>query len=361
MSSFDACFFESKPPVELVKAALRACFTNGWAVLLTAAVMLLPATALNLAFAYLIGRTGALEALTSLQGGQFDPTKIDMREFLGSILLVAAGGMAVGAVGLLSSFAAAAAVGRMLAERALGREYGPAQAWDFVLGKVFRLIGGGIVQGIVLFGGYIIASIPAGVVALIVTAATGGMTPGAKPSPLVQVASAVIVLPLIAAIATYVVSMPSIVAVEDLGGISAVFRSFRLVAGRFRHAFAAIVLGGLIAMVPAGAVQMVMQFGFLSRLTDALGGGPGTVATYAPGTLLGLITSPILFAVQAFIYFDLRSRQTEEDFTPYELTLEVGGELPEGVQEPLAAVPSAPMPASPGAADSPAPSDMSRG
>jgi hypothetical protein len=78
------------------------------------------------------------------------------------------------------------------------------------------------------------------------------------------------------------------------------------------------------------------------------------LAAFAPGTVLGLIAWPIMLVLQALIYFDLRSRQTEEDFTPYELTLEIGGELPEGVQDPLAAAGS-PAPV----VSSPDPSDMS--
>jgi len=357
MSSFDPGFFEPKDPVPLVRTALGSCFANGWAAFVTAATLLLPATALSLGFSYVIGRTGALEELMSVQGGQIDPTKVNMSEFFGSILIVAGGGLVVVGVWLLSAFSAAAAVGRMLAERALGRRYGPAEAWDFVVGKAFRLIGGGIVQGVVLFVGYIIASIPASIVAVIVIAATGSMASGGKPPAAVQAISPVLVLPILAIVATYLASMPASVAVEDLGGISAVFRSFRLVSGNFRRAVTAMVLGGLIAIVPVGVVQMVLQFGFQKQLTEALGAGPGMLAVQGPATILGLLTWPILFTVQAFIYFDLRSRQTEADFTPYELTLEVGGELPEGIQDPFvgSAVPGPPS------ADHSTPSDMSRG
>jgi hypothetical protein len=357
MSSFDAGFFASKEPDEVVKTAVRSCFANGWAAFVTAASLLIPATALSLGLSYLIGRTGALESIMSMQGGQIDPTKVDMAELFGNLGVLIGGSVAVGGVWLLSAFAAAAGVARMMAERALGRPYGPAEAWDFILGKAFRLIGGGIVLGVVLFVGYIISSIPAGIVAMIIGMASGGMQAGAKPSPLMQIVPGVIVLPIVALIATYVVSMPAVVAVEDVGGIAAVFRSFRLVAGNFRRAATAVILGGLISILPVVVVQMVLQQVFLKQLTAALGGGPGMVAVQGPSTILSLVTWPILFTVQAFIYFDLRSRQTEEDFTPYELTLEVGGELPEGVQDPVAGS-SLVAPASPQGS---APSDMSRG
>jgi hypothetical protein len=357
MSSFDAGFFASKEPDEVVKTALRSCFANGWAAFVTAASLLVPATALNLGFSYLIGRTGALDSIMSLQGGQVDPTKIDMSELFGNIGVLVGGAVVVGGAWLLSAFAAAAAVGRMMAERALGRTYGPAEAWDFVLGKAFRLIGGGIVLGVVLFVGYIIASIPAGIVAMVVGMATGGVKPGATPSPLMQIIPAIVVLPIVALVATYVVSMPAVVAVEDLGGISAVFRSFRLVSGNFRRAVTAVILGGLITILPVVVVQTVLQQVFMKQLTAALGGGPGMLAVQGPGTILSLLTWPILFTVQAFIYFDLRSRQAEADFTPYELTLEVGGELPEGVQDPVVGSTLV----GPASADGSAPSDISRG
>jgi len=286
----------------------------------------------------------------SLQHGQVDPMQLDRRELLVAVAVLGGGGLAVGAVSLLSSFAAAAAVGRMVAERALGREYRASQAWDFTLGKLWRLAGGGIVAGLALTAGYMVGAIPAAIVSLILMAATGGMQPGAEPSPVVQIVPSIVILPVLLAVAAYLSSMPSVVAVEDVGGISAVFRSFRLVAGRFRQAATTVGLGAVILMGPGTVLQMVGQFVLFERLTEALGGGLGMLAAFGPGTAVGLVVSPIIFVLQALIYFDLRSRQTEEDFTPYELTLEVGGELPEGVSEPFASA---------AATDSSAPADIS--
>jgi hypothetical protein len=342
MSTVDVTRFEPQSPVDLIKMAFGQCFGHGGAAFIAAALMMLPATALNLAFSYLMGQTGALSTLMSMQGGQVDPTQFDMGEFLGAMAVVGGGGVAVGIVSLLSSFAAAAAVGRMLAERALGRPFGPAQAWDWAMGKLWRLTGGAVVAGVTVAVGYVIASIPVAIVSIIVLAATGGLKAGTQPSPIVQGLSNLVMIPFLVALAAYTASMPSIVAVEDLGGLPAVFRSFRLVAGRFRQAATAIGLGGLILLgLPAG-LQMVMQFGLMERLTEAMGGGPGMLAAFGPGTVLGSIAWPILFCLQTLIYFDLRSRQTEEEFTPYVVALELGGELPEGVRDPLDAESSEP-------------------
>jgi len=345
MSTHDAARFEPQSPAALVKAAFGECFAQGGAAFIAAAVVMLPAAALSLAFTYLMGQSGALQTVMSMQSGQVDPTQLDTREFLSSMLVLVGGGLAVGAVSLLTTFAGAAAVGRMLAERALGRPYSAAQAWDFALGKLWRLTGAGLVAGLTLTGGYIVASIPASILAIIAAGATGGMQPGATPSPAVQIVPGLVVLPVLVAVAAYLASMPSVVAVEDMGGISAVFRSFRLVSGRFRQAATTIGLGGLILLGPPTVLQMVAQFGLLERLTAALGGGMGMLAALGPATVLGLVAWPILFVLMALIYFDLRSRQTEEDFTPYELTLEVGGELPEGVGDPFASDPDSPAPA----------------
>lgn len=325
--------FAPKSPTALIRGAIGTCFSNSAALFITAAVMLIPATVLTVAFGYVLGQYGAFELVQAIQKGQINPATIDAQELVGSVLLLAGGQMIVGVAGVLSSFAAAAAVGRMLAERAIGRPYSPADAWDFVIGKVPRLIGAGIVQGAILFIGYIIAAIPAGVAALIVLAATGGLRSGTVGSPLVQVVGSVVALVITAVVMTYVASMPAVVAVEDVGGISAVFRSFRLVSGQFWHAVGTVVVGGSLflglAFVGWGAVQTPL----LGRLRDTFGPAGAMAAAYAIPALFGLIGSPMMFAVQALLYFDLRSRSADDvEFDLDELALELGAESPAGLQ-----------------------------
>jgi hypothetical protein len=359
MSPVDTRLFEPQTATGLLGRAFRACFTHSGAALVTVVAMLIPATALNLLLQYLMGKTGALDTIMSLQGGRVDPTKVDIHAMLGDLLLLGVGGLAVAVVWQLSAFAAAAAVGRMLAERGLGRSFGAAQAWDFVLGRPFRLVGGGIVQGVVLFGGYIIASIPAGIIVSVVGMTTGMVKPGQQPPMLVNMLSLIVIGPLMAAVVAYIASMPTAVGVEDLGGIGSAFRSFRLASGSFWHAVGAIALGGLVLVAPTVVAQMGMQFGAMGAMRSVFGDAYGTLAAYAPATVLSLVAWPILITLMALLYYDLRSRQTDEEFTPYELAIEVGGELPEGVHDPLDEGGSSAPSSSEAASESPTASDIS--
>jgi len=336
MGSVDQGWFEPKSPTQLVGAAFRACFAKSAAALITGAAILVPATALTLVVVYLLGKSELLDTFQAMQTGQVRPDQVDWKGVLTDLLPVIGCGVAAAVVSALSQFAAAAAVARMLAERALGREYGPASAWDFVLGRAGRLIGAAIVQTVVFMGGYMVAYIPIAMLTAVIGLATGQIKPGqpgAQPSPLLQLPMVLILGAAMAALATYLASMPSAVAVENQGAIGAAFRSFRLVSGSFRGAFWAMVLGSIIAIAPTVVLQIAARFAFADSLRGALGPVIGTLAAFAPGVLLGLIAGPLMYSLQATIYFDLRSRRLEEDFTAYELAMDLGGDLPEGVQD----------------------------
>lgn len=338
MSSVDTRFFEPKPVTELLASAFRKCFANSGAAFVTVAAMLVPVTVISLIGQYLMGKSGLVDFLETMQSGRFDPTQMDFAALPWVDFAMAGACLAVGALGsLMVAFAGAAAVAQMLAERALGREFGPGAAWDFVLGRLLKLVGGAIVLMVLLMAGYTIAAIPGSILSLLIGAATGQLKPGGQPPMVMQLVPMVIIIPAISVLATYLVSMPAAAGVEDLGGIGAALRSFRLVPGKFRHVFPTIVLAGLLLFAVPGALQVVMQKVAMSGLRESFGDATGVLLANLPGTVLGFILAPILYTLQAVIYFDLRARQLEEDFTPYQLALDVGGELPEGVEDPMLA------------------------
>jgi hypothetical protein len=284
---------------------------------------------------------------------------MDMGEFFGAMAVVMGVGVVTGLLSLLAQYASGVAVARLMAERALGRRYGSAQAWDFVLGRARKIIGGGLVLMLVLAGAALAGAIPAGIVSAVIGISSGPPTPGTPPSAIMQIAPMVVMAPVVLAVAVYLVSMMAVTGVENLGGFAALGRSWRLATGQFKHVLGAVALAGLAFAAPGMAVGMLAQTPVAAHLRETLGAANGMLALTGVSSILSLLLSPFMIAVQAAIYFDLRSRQREETFTAYELALDVGGELPEGVAAPAEPADWAPPPVPGPSADVPPPPDIS--
>jgi hypothetical protein len=359
MSAFDASCFEPKTATEVFKRGVAECLREGWSAWLTAFAILLAPTALALAGQYLTWRTGAAEFLMTMQKGAVNPQNLDMGELFGAIALVAGVGLVTGLLSVLASYASGVAVTRLMAERALGRQYGPAQAWDFVLGRVGKIVGGGLVLMLVLAGAAIVGEIPGGIIGAVIGMSHGPLVPGASPPPIMQIAPIVTMLPVLLAAGVYLAAMMAVTGVENHGGFTALKRSFRLASGHFKHVLGAVALAGLAFVAPSMAVAMLGQTAVAAHLRETLGAANGMLALTGVSSILSLLLSPFALTVQAAIYFDLRSRQREETFTAYELALDVGGELPAGVAAPAEPADWAPPPVPGPAADAPPPPDIS--
>ena len=334
MSATDATCFEPKSAVDVFKRGVAECVRAGFAAWVTVFAILLAPTALVVAGQYLTWSTGAGELLASMQKGTFNPQTLDIGELMRAVLIALCAGMVPGLVSLVAQYASGVAVARMVASRALGRPFGPAEAWDFVLGRAWQIIGGALALLAILIAGSVAGEIPGMIIGAVIGSASGGFKPGAPPPAAMRIAPVVTMLPVLLALAAYLVPMMAVTGVENRGGFTALSRSFRLVSGRFKHVLGVLVLTGLAFMLPSAAAGIVSQTDLAAQLRVTFGAANGMLLLNGISSGLSLITSPFMCAIAAVIYFDLRSRQRDERFTAYELALDVGGELPEGAEAP---------------------------
>jgi hypothetical protein len=350
MTAIEASRFEFRSATELFRRGVSECSRDGAAAWLTVVALLVAPTALTVAGQCLISQTGAIELMQSLQKGAVNPQNLDPGELFSAIGLLAGVGLVTGLLSLLAQYAGGVAVARMAAERALGRQFGPAQAWDFVLGRAGRIISGGLVLMLVIAGAAIVGQIPGGIIGAVVGMSGGPLQPGETPPLIMQIAPVATMLPVVLAVGVYLAAMMPVTAIENLGGFPALGRSFRLATGQFKHVLGVIALAGLAFTLPGAVVAMLAQTSVATHLRESLGALYGTLLIAGVSSTLSLLLSPFALTVQAAIYFDLRSRLREERFTAYELALDLGGELPAGVSGPSDETDWTPPP-SPGSSD----------
>ena len=338
MGRVDESCFEPKSATQVFKRGVAECVRDGGSAWVTVVAMLLAPTAIVVAGQYVIWRTGAGELLETMQKGGLDPKTLDPGELFGGIALAVGVGAVSGILSFLAQYASGVAMARMMAERALGRAFGPAQAWDFVLGRASKIISGAAALMLVLVAGAVVGEIPGSIIGAAIGMGSGRLQPGAPPPIVMRIAPLVTMVPVLVALAVYLVAMVAVTGVENQGGFAALSRSWRLASGHFRHVLGAIVIAGLAFTAPGMAVGMLAQTPVAAHLRESLGAATGMAAVTGVSCLLSLLLSPFMLTVQAIIYLDLRSRQREETFTAYELALDVGGELPEGVAGPTEGV-----------------------
>jgi hypothetical protein len=140
----------------------------------------------------------------------------------------------------------------------------------------------------------------------------------------------------------WIVAVP-VLLTEDVRGLGALRRSFRLVRGRWWPTFGLVLIGFLLVAVFSGIVQAIFGAAFFVADTDlaiflvnALG-----------GTLGSAITTPFLAAFITVLYVDLRVRK--EGFDLQLLAERVGSAAAEAAEAPLLLPPpAAPEPDSEG-------------
>lgn len=327
-------YFQPRGAVDLFRRGVSECLQAGGAAWLAAFGILLAPTVIAVAGQVAIAQTGAMELMQAMQKGEVRPENLDAGEMFGAIALLVGVGVVTGLVSMLAQYGGGVAIARMQAERALGRSLWAAAAWDFVLGRAAKVFSGALVMLLVIAGAAIAGQIPGGIVAAVLGMSSGPMQPGDTPPLIMRIAPMATMLPVILAASVYLVAMVGVTAVENFGGFPALSRSFRLAGGRFWHVLGAIVLAGLAFTGPGMAVGMLAQSRIAEGLRESQGAMVGTLIIAGGSSLLSLLLSPFMMSVQAAIYFDLRSRLRDERFTPYELALDVGGELPAGVSPP---------------------------
>jgi hypothetical protein len=257
-----------------------------------------------------------------------------MGEMFSAIALMVGIGLAAGIASMITQFAGAMIVGRMVAERALGRTLGAAAAWDFALVRAGKVVGGALVMMLVIVAASTIGSVPGGILASVIGMATGSLQPGQQPPAFMQIIPLLTVAPVVVVAMAYLASMASVMGVESLGAFGSLSRSFRLVGGQFWHAVGVVVLGAAAFVLPASVLGGLGQTSLLSPLKEAFGATTVMVAVGGVSAVLSSLLAPFMYAIEAVLYFDLRSRQREEPFGAYELAVDLGGEIPEGVAPP---------------------------
>ncbi|HJN14730.1 MAG TPA: hypothetical protein QGH10_04540, partial [Armatimonadota bacterium] len=248
---------------------------------------------------------------------------------------------------VIACYFAGAACARTIAERVVGKAASAFSTWDFLMGSAFRILGASIVQGIICGIALVVCLLP-GVAALVGVAMStgGGVAALQSPPVLAYVAFGLVTgLPLMAVI-TYVFLMPMITGTESSGTFASVGRSFALIKGNFFLSFgimlvASIVCGGVISLAGWAGPKLLLE-----SLQASMGQGLGMAVASLPQIILLAVVTPIEYAVFTALYLHLRAKNSEEPFSPRELAIDVGYELPASE-----AVEGASLPESPVAAD----------
>ena len=323
MQSIDRTWFEPKGFGQIITSGLKACFSGGAAPYVAAAVCFIPAVIAQFVAAYLMGDMGVAEMQAQLKAGTLDPTTVDPMVSIKAQLV----NLGSTVVFVIACYFAGAACARTIAERVVGKAARAFSTWDFLMGSAFLLPGVAALVGVAMSTG-------------------GGVAALQSPPVLAYVAFGLVTgLPLMAVI-TYVFLMPMITGTESSGTFASVGRSFALIKGNFFLSFgimlvASIVCGGVISLAGWAGPKLLLE-----SLQASMGQGLGMAVASLPQIILLAVVTPIEYAVFTALYLHLRAKNSEEPFSPRELAIDVGYELPASE-----AVEGASLPESPVAAD----------
>jgi len=232
------------------------------------------------------------------------------------------------------AYFAVASVARLFAERAIGKDIGAMGAWDASLRSFFKVLAGSIIQMLMCGAAFLVLLIPVGAVSAVLGASMGQQAAGSSQVLIQVVAGGMLMIPLVI-LGTYLCPMPSVSAIEDQGAFSTVGRSFGLISGNFGRTFLAILIGVACIAIPTGVLNWVMNGAALEPLQASFGDSPGAVVAAIPSAVVLMLVVPFMYSLQALIYFDVRSRNYEqEDFSPVELAFDLGEALPKSAVPP---------------------------
>ncbi len=320
MSSTQPSILQPKTLGGLLAAAWHNCISNSGAAFIAGAIVLLPAAVVMSFSEYVSVNLGIPDIQKQAQAGTLSPTSIDPA----NILLLVGYTLAMYLSMFFCTFFAAVAVGRIVGERGIGRQIGPAAAWDFLVGALWRLVLTAVLLTIVYMATISICSVPVGILSMVLEIGSGGRTTGASPL-IIAVAVVLVGVPMLI-LATYLAPMPAVAAVEDRGSAATLVRSLRLVAGNFGRTFLAILIASAITAAPMTLLGLGGQKPLAEALKASLGEANAALVSAIPGVLAMLLVSPFMYALQAVIYFDLRARRDDEELTVAELALDLGHE-----------------------------------
>lgn len=197
-----------------------------------------------------------------------------------------------------------------VSQAVLGRRPSAGEVWRRARPRVPALVGLSLLSGVVVALVLAITLVPG-----IVLLATGrGLAGGV--TLVVGVLAAVVLAVLV--YVRFAFAAPALL-LEQLGVVSALRRSWRLVAGSWWRCFGILVLGAIIAGAINGLVQL--PFSLLGNLAGALAGGTGDSGEVTTGLQISLavtnlgsvlastVTAPFTAALTALLYIDLRIRR----------------------------------------------------
>lgn len=353
MNAVDQRWFEQRGFGEVLSAGLTACAASSGSAFIAAAVCLIPLALAQLVTAYLLGDLGVTEMQKQIQAGELSPEQIDIR----AMLLAQLYQLTTGVVAVVSAFFAATALARVIAERVVGKGGGAMSAWDFLMGGLFRILGASVVQGIVAAVGLVVCMLP-GIAALVgVMAVTGGMQPGQQPTAVAYVAMGIVGGIPFTIVLTYITLMPMVTGAEQRGVSGTLRRAVGLISGSFVRAWGIVLVASAASGGTIGLAGWVSQKHLMGSMQSSLGDAWGMAVAAVPQIALMLLLAPFAYGIYTALYFDLRSRRTDERFGPQELAYDLDYEIPGAVPEAPTADqdtdgPAAPPPSAPPGSDS---------
>ncbi len=334
MSTIRSSYFEPRSLSQLLSSALREATSHSASGFVTVALILLPMALLQLVGAYVMTELGITEVQKQMQSGQMAPGQFDVKPFL----IFAAFQIVSAVIAFVLAYFAVASVARLFAERAIGKDIGAMGAWDASLRSFFKVLAGSIVQMLMYGAAFLVLLIPLIAVSAVLSASLGQQAAGS--SLVIQVVAGGMLLIALVILGTYLCPMPSVSAIEDLGAFGTVGRSFGLISGNFGRTFLAILIGVVCIAVPMGVLNWVMNGPALEPLQASFGDSPGVIVAAIPSALVLVLVVPFMYSLQTLIYFDVRSRNYEqEDFSPVELAFDLGEALPESAVSPATSEP----------------------
>jgi len=235
--------------------------------------------------------------------------------------LAASSGSATGLVLLGANFVLGTVLGAVLTgvlmvvvgEAVLGRPVVPADVWRRVRPRVWALLGGSLLAGIAPLAGLLLAA---------VLGVAIGLAFGAAPGAVIGVALALLML-VPAAYLWGVLSLTTpAIALERLGPVQGLRRSWQLAAPDFWRVWGIRALATVIGSVLSGVISAV--FVASGALLVAVGRGSALtgghllgllVITAVGAVLAGAVVQPFLAAVLGLLYVDRRIRGEGLDIT----------------------------------------------
>jgi hypothetical protein len=240
---------------------------------------------------------GDLAALTT-----GDPAAVDPAE-LGRLLLLLTGYLAVAGLitGVLQIFGTGMLT-HVMGRAVIGRHTDLGRAWELVRPQLWRLIGATFLVGIVVIAAALLPLLPG---ALALVAGLGGVG-----GVLTGVGAIVAVVLAVWASFGLILTTPAL-ALEDLGPITAMKRSWALVKGAFWRTLGIVLLGTIVGQ--AVGSLLAAPFSLIGGVSGEL-----TTASVFGAAIAGLVTVlvalPFIAGVTALVYIDRRIRT--EDLAP---------------------------------------------